>query len=394
MTSGSAPNLGHEMLHYLRTCLEFNHNARLFLNTVHGTHSLRLLQHDSWQLPNFSLETATEFCNRAAPIYILGPNGGPRGVRRYLIFAILHYVYRRWFRPYRNDIEYGQFLVKFVAPYGFSREETTSLSDVVDLVKDLHAAICLKVNDVQSLAQQLVGHDCAEQSERLGPKRYGPTGLDMERFILGQEFFILQPLFRAIALIVCDFDLPDVENLPIQQLPILIARTGVEDGLSAPVTFDSIADEIEDLVKDPSGGIRAVKTTLQTAVTFLLALQLRETRAFGPSPDPAAYATKCWNGWFSGEETLERRDVGMSSLVGPSSEWVDLNMYPVDLGPEWVDQNNVPAKDDPDRLMFNMAKMVKLRRGLVRQARERAQRERETEALQQELPFVDSDTLD
>jgi hypothetical protein len=75
-------------------------------------------------------------------------------------------------------------------------------------------------------------------------------------------------------------------NLSISQIPVTIDRTGVEGGLSAPIIFDLIAEDIN--VVGPLEDTEALIITLQTALSFLVDLEQREIKAFGPQPDPIA----------------------------------------------------------------------------------------------------------
>lgn len=64
------------------------------------------------RLPEMDIIDFCDTCNKSAPIYIL-PGTGCR-----LLNMVLHnYVYRRWFCPYRSEIEYQRFLCKFITPY-------------------------------------------------------------------------------------------------------------------------------------------------------------------------------------------------------------------------------------------------------------------------------------
>ena len=321
------PLLRHEILQDLRSKQEYHHRESLYVHSA--MHPFQPHMKSPQDLPEFSLQTAIEFCNKTAPIYILR-HDSPQYVS-YLLVAIHNYIYRHWFRPYRSEIEYGQFLAKLFAPRSLPPVNTTSLGALADLAQDLTSAICTKVEQVQHLAQQLIGHDLDEQEEKLGT---GPIGREIDQFILDQEFFVLQPLFRAIAIVVCNSSL-DIESPSIPQLSVVIVRTGIEDGLSAPITFDSIADKITKSLDSASGEARAVQTTLETATTFLMELEQREIAAFGMRPDPVTSTKGLESGYLLGRDELLRRarrlgwtdDMGL--LEGPSSNWVDETLYPV-----------------------------------------------------------------
>ncbi|KAK0727920.1 hypothetical protein B0T26DRAFT_748209 [Lasiosphaeria miniovina] len=94
---------------------------------------------------------------------------------------------------------------------------------------------------------------------------------------LEQEFFILQPLFRALAIVICGESFND-QVLDIGQLSVLVIRTGVEEGLSAPISFGPIAHQISAFFHG-SHGETAVETALDTAIDFVMDLEEREIAA-------------------------------------------------------------------------------------------------------------------
>ena len=61
--------------------------------------------------------------------------------------------------------------------------------------------------------------------------------------IRNQKFLLLQPLFRAVAIVIKSADYTTAVPA-IAEVPVLIVLTGVEDGLSAPITFDPIAERV------------------------------------------------------------------------------------------------------------------------------------------------------
>lgn len=65
---------------------------------------------------------------------------------------------------------------------------------------------------------------------------------------------------------------------------VLLVLTGVEEGLRAPITLKSIADEII-AHHQTDDSVKVVETSLDTAVRFVMKLEERELTAFGPRPD-------------------------------------------------------------------------------------------------------------
>ncbi|KAI0188387.1 hypothetical protein EV127DRAFT_343005, partial [Xylaria flabelliformis] len=307
----------HTILHQLRTDREYEHRHRIFFHSLLHIYqpSLEALN-DS---PEFHLVMSNEFCNKTAPIYLLRTRRLSR-CGPLLLTSIHNYVYRRWFRPYESEIEYGQFLVKLIAPRKLPPVDMASTKSIANLARDLTTTICSRVDRVQRV------HTLTELKKR-GP---GIDTRNIDECMHQQEFFVLQPLFRAIALVVCeksfDIDLPS-----ISQLPVLIVHTGTEDGLSAPINLDSITDYTEKLAGGPGKETRAVQTTLETAITFLMDLERREIAAFGLRPDPVASTKGQKSGYFSRESFLKHlvslKWMDWDLPEGPSSQWVDRKIY-------------------------------------------------------------------
>lgn len=68
----------------------------------------------------------------------------------------------------------------------------------------------------------------------------------------------------------------------ISKIPVLIVRTGVEDGLSAPVDLEQVPEsDRRAVVADSQGHLPVVEVTLDVAFTFLMVLEKRE-EADGP----------------------------------------------------------------------------------------------------------------
>ncbi|KAJ9426105.1 hypothetical protein QL093DRAFT_2076454 [Fusarium oxysporum] len=100
----------------------------------------------------------------------------------------------------------------------------------------------------------------------------------------------------------------------IVSLKVLIVLTGETKGLSGPISFASIADKSEIRTLN---GLEAVETDLETAVDFTMDLEHREEAIFGLHPIQLLLR----------EELAERFGWKGGKIVGPSSRWVDMNMY-------------------------------------------------------------------
>lgn len=151
----------------------------------------------------------------------------------------------------------------------------------------------------------------------------GCEGLRLPKILFhSPKKFILQPLFKAIIISIrLETFNKDTE---LSQLPVLLVLTGIEEGLSAPISFDPIAHKISSLVHSPGGKI-AAQVTLETAVEFVMSLESREVAAFGYQPSPAVSSQELDDFRSSGIYIMdEARMIGWGDepLVGPSSQWV------------------------------------------------------------------------
>jgi hypothetical protein len=316
----------HEMLHYLRGREEYEHRHHIWRDSADSPYQCyELLATEPNQLHQMAINEVETFCNKSAPIYIYLRRPFDSFKMCLLRVAIHNYTYRRWFRPYQSEIEFKRFLTKTAVVN--SVHFKTDTNSVIDHVLSIHDAICEQVKSAQ---------DKARNSDKV--KRHGSSSP-----IHNPELYILQPLFQAVAIIVMADDY-DHTNRDSGQIPVLIVLTGVTTGLSAPITFEPIAHKIRSFIKD-----NAVQTTLETAITFLLGLENREIAAFGLRPDPMVHA-KDW-----ATISTHPRALGweVEPLTGPSSTWVDRELYP-----QWsgqgaeVDADLMPGHETRWRRMY------------------------------------------
>ncbi|KAH6632244.1 hypothetical protein F5144DRAFT_246210 [Chaetomium tenue] len=325
----------HEAHHRLRTQIESSHRERI------------LWQSGMWyRQPRLSLKTIRKdmglshiqsCCNKSAPIYVLEDIDLDFTIWD-LLYALLHnYIYRRWFQPYRTEIDNGQFLVQPMGvrslPEGVMADTPTRISKTAHFVESLGRAICAHAENAQ---------------RRIGQRTYGEYGegfSDMAKSVLigllriigpgalrsrhndpvePQRFLLVQPLFHAVATVLRGSDF-DVFTQDISQIPVLLVLTGINEGLSAPITFDHIADQVVIHRDQPTDSVQSAETTLSTAVGFLIDLEKRELAAFGSKPD------------FSNEP---RRSLfvtdRMLKLYGRSYEWKAADV-PQGSSANWVD---------------------------------------------------------
>ncbi|KAK4154115.1 hypothetical protein C8A00DRAFT_14749 [Chaetomidium leptoderma] len=120
------------------------------------------------------------------------------------------------------------------------------------------------------------------------------------------ESHLLRPLFRALMAIVCCADYDGEDSTTAGRFPVCLVRTGVEDGLSAPISFH--AEVVAHRMKYLSDNV--VETTLEAAVDFIMALEAREAAVFGIQPDPASVV----------EVPMDEEGHELTRL--PSTQWV------------------------------------------------------------------------
>ncbi|RMJ04984.1 hypothetical protein CDV36_014346 [Fusarium kuroshium] len=274
----------HEILHRLRGDLECHH--RVDLELIHTRP--RYYLEDLSQLGD---SMGLKCWNKTVPIFLLKGPAGSQGHTGMFRPALHNYLYHRWFRPYRSDIEYGQ----FIAHIFYFQDQPAVLDEdsAVELVLSMHGTICSGLDST---------------TPRTEPEK--------------QQWYMTRPLFRAIAIAIQGKDYNQCDSVHhITRVPVLIILTGQDDGLSAPVTFDSITDAEVITIH----GKIAARMSLETAIGFIMALEEREDTAFGPQPDPVA-STTSYDHWI--QTDASKLGWGDEPLTGPSSQWVDMNRYP------------------------------------------------------------------
>lgn len=92
--------------------------------------------------------------------------------------------------------------------------------------------------------------------------------------------YVLQPLFKALVMVFCSKAYNGEDSIQVAELPVYLVRTGIEKGLSAPISFLPIAAKIDGYV---GAGQGMVRTSLETAIGFIMDLERRE-RCLWPFP--------------------------------------------------------------------------------------------------------------
>lgn len=287
-----------ELLWDWRTSLEGGHRHITHLHAVQIAY--RPSVQDINCLPEMDTHEFFDTCNKSVPVYLLTIP------QRRLLATVLHnYIYRRWFRPYRSEIEHQRFICKTITPKDLPDEPTPSPSTIETLAA-MNGAICAE----------------AEARRRSYVQHLASGVADLHAHVIkDHRLHILQPLFRALIIIVCSQSYKNEDSKTIGRLPVLLVRKGVEDGLSAPITFESIIDKIDEYAGEDGD---AVRTTLETAIDFVMCLEARKAAVFGLQPDPVI----TYKSFPVTALTLESLRSGMP-LIGRSSQFVDREEFPL-----------------------------------------------------------------
>lgn len=206
---------------------------------------------------------------------------------------------------------------------------------MIDRLIHIHALVCTRTETVRRAVIE-------EELEDRETKPYETQGLaENENFLelqRNQVFFLLRPLFRAVAILIVGHGRPtghiEITKAMIEEalgLPFYVICTGVTEGLSAPIPLEEISDGVpeSDIVRAPDGTLRAVKTTLQVTFDFLQRLQQREDAAFGEKPDLVDSTRNFRAGYL---ETPER----MMGSAGEFGWRGDRNLLPEGPSAGWV----------------------------------------------------------
>lgn len=320
-----------EMLLELRSILEHHHLLRL-KQDIRATSFIPLVLDGE---PNFPVDLSKSqlCCNKSTMVYTFRRNGS-------LLDWLHDYLYDAWLRPYRNVVEYGDFIASVTLVVRPLTEHGTwtrviehgqppeAVADALRRMAKVHIHMGNEAERSLSRASELL-----EQYRNGIPMDDVAGTLDEEQE--AQKHYILRPLFRALIIVVVEHDVEDrLKNYrdDIGKAPVYLVRTGHDAGLSAPITFEPLSSGGELLpgVAPYEGpDTMFVHTTLRAAVKFVQDLDEREQAALGRREDQAIESpralelvrnhAKRW-GW----EGIE--------VAGPSSIWVDTTEFPKWMG--------------------------------------------------------------
>lgn len=326
MSRYSKPKTREEYLLQARTVDEVAHRHLIYSRGVRLTYEPCVQHTNDLELP---ISNFYDTCNKSVPLYIIDATCGE------LLKTVLHnYIYHRWFRPYRSEIDHGRFICKFIAPRHLPNDDSPPTPSTIETIISLNRALCTTF-EVCRLA-----HD-----ETLTARPFYDPAKDK---------CLLQPLFKALLIVLSAQDYELENSKTVGKLPVFLVRTGIEDGLSAPITFEPIADKMR-IGSYDGEAIRTIRTTLETAIDFVMELEAREVAAFGYRPSPTT-------SWPSLKPPEDAEDIGANKPVtGPSSQFVDTERYKQWEG-DGAHYDSVIAPEYEERAFRNYARWEERRR--------------------------------
>ena len=226
-----------------------------------------------------SQRKASFFCNRPSAFYwlqsIQGVANGERHVTPTSVFATL---FGEWYRQYDSqpNIEFGHFLAN---PVRVTERGPATIRGVVKA----HISVLEKAKSILHKVNQ------------------GESSFTFSKQVKAGHYRI-HPLYKALILMVDrdelgdhmeEFRRPD-RYIRLQDIAhfqsIIIARTGAEEQLSAPISFESLHSKALPLDRidfDGEPNVDVIRITLPDAVRFVIDLEKREDfAAFGETTMP------------------------------------------------------------------------------------------------------------
>lgn len=196
--------------------------------------------------------TLQSLCNKPTAFYWLQSAqridaSGERTLTSSIVFAA---IYEEWSRCGEPNIEFGHF---FANPIRITPDGPSTIHAIVNA----HARLCVHASD-------FVHKTDGEVSRQ----------------------YLLQPLYHAIVVLLDQLDLSEVPEINgvislrqyAQQQNVLLVRTGREDGLTEPISFDSLKPKSLPLQRsdDETAAYDMTRVSLATAVKFVTELESRE----------------------------------------------------------------------------------------------------------------------
>ncbi len=194
------------------------------------------------------------------------------GIRTQTPKIIFAAVYEEWLRCHNTEphIEYGHF---FANPVRITSTGPSTVRGVIDA----HLSLCTQASSLIDQAKDRA----VNVIKRL------PSAL---------QNYSLLPLYHAIVVIIDRLDRLDKDRetesdgfISLRKLAqrqiVLIARTGAEEGLSAPISLESLQSQSLPLERSDvlTQEVDVIRVSLATAVQFIVGLEVREELAIPKS---------------------------------------------------------------------------------------------------------------
>ncbi|WEW61671.1 hypothetical protein PRK78_007163 [Emydomyces testavorans] len=204
-------------------------------------------------------------CNKPTAFYWLQSAQwtGASGQRNQTPTIIFAAIYEKWIRCHNTqpNIEYGHF---FANPVRITSIGPSTVRGVIDAHRSLCAQASRLINQAKGRADNII-----------------------EQHPSSSQHYSLLPLYHSIVVIIDRFDSSDTEpesdgHVSLckigERQTVLIARTGMEEGLSAPISLESLKSQSLPLERSDVApeDTDVVRVSLAAAVEYIVSLEMRE----------------------------------------------------------------------------------------------------------------------
>lgn len=238
-----------------------------------------------------------QLSNKSVPLYVL--TSSRLGKYEYnlskvhicLQKSLCCYLYDKWFRPYPRDIDSNQFIANIIVPIDLECRDTRPSAALVDDIVEINGELISYLKGArEEIIKGVERHIAEGKDQRLEPgfANHSWKGRDLDASPgRVMHHYSVPALLKSLGAILCTEAWGQTGPSEIGNTSVCTFLTGMgNSGLSAPITFDSIKDKIQAVLQ--RGPKKAVQTTLDTAIDFIMELERREASAVVESPlDPA-----------------------------------------------------------------------------------------------------------
>ncbi|KAL8828241.1 MAG: hypothetical protein Q9170_006685 [Blastenia crenularia] len=218
-------------------------------------------------------------CNQPAAFYWLQPAQtqtcyGETSVTSRPIFAAMYEEWRRCYPDNRPDFEFGHF---FANPVRVTASGPTTVPEIIDAHKSLCTQASTLLSNVKDRPE--------EYREFCNAHRGAEYPSDLQNHALNPLYYSIILMIDNLDSLNDDYDreIDGYLSLPkiAQYQTVLIVRTGNEQGLSAPISFESLETQLRPLKRnDIAGeGTEVIRVSLVVAIQFITSLERREESA-------------------------------------------------------------------------------------------------------------------